>query len=172
MSVILDSVQASRIIRFSIIQRALCDFIRLCFLIRMGHLCIEIQTLHSMGQITLRSSGGSSFSFIGSVLANCVNDRLVMGTPAILADLVEPDIQFTPTYSKRSRLVPGITFSPSHPGGSLSAVKVIGNLFYLGYEGRNGEVRCKYFPLSNREPYLFSRTSTIRIPILRMFTTP
>ena len=106
------------------------------------------------------------------MLANCVNDRLAMGTPAILADLVEPNIQFTPTYSKRSLVVPGITFSPSHPGGSFAAAKVIGNLFYLDYEGRNDEVRCKSFPLSNREPYLFSRTSTIRIQIPKMFTTP
>jgi len=51
-----------------------------------------------------------------------------MGTPALLVDLVES------TFPRRSLV-----------GGSFADVKVIGNLFFLGYQGRNDEVCCKFF---------------------------
>jgi hypothetical protein len=74
-----------------------------------------------------------------------------MGTPALRADLVEPSIQFTPTFQRRAQVAPGFTFSGINPGGSFGDVKVIGNIFSANYLGRNDEVRCHPFDHSDSD---------------------
>ncbi|SRR5260221_14665659 len=127
MLVTLDLVPTLRIIEFSIIRLTSCYFLRRRFLIRMKVFCLRLQILHLTEMITPSSSGGSPSCF-QLVVTNCSVDRLAMGTPALLIDLVES------TFPKRSLV-----------GGSFADVKVIGNLFFLSYQGRNDEVRCKLF---------------------------
>jgi hypothetical protein len=79
------------------------------------------------------------------VVSNLSNDRLTMGTPALHVDLVDANIQFTPTFQRRGLVAPGITFPLNNPGGSFADVKVIGSVFSEDYQGRHDEVRCYTF---------------------------
>lgn len=96
---------------------------------RMGR-----QTIHSLETISLPSFFGMSVFFFVSAIAQRAPVSLAFGTPLLRLDLVDPNIKFTPTFSKRA---------PT-PGGSFTSVPILGSLAEQDFIPRNSDAAVSF----------------------------
>lgn len=66
--------------------------------------------------------------------------RLAFGTPVVRVDLVDPNIKFTPTLSRRSFGGPLFTFPRPTHSGSFAQVKTLGSLLEFDHVPRDSDV--------------------------------
>ncbi|PPQ73671.1 hypothetical protein CVT24_007332 [Panaeolus cyanescens] len=84
--------------------------------------------------------GPANYTFVNGDVPHLLW-RMVFGTPSLRVDLVDPNIDFKPTFSRRgpSRAIPFFSFPDWRIGGSFSKVKILGPLMQLNYISRNNE---------------------------------
>lgn len=80
------------------------------------------------------------------LVTNSVTTRLAMGTPSLLIDLVDSNIQFTPTFQRRAPIVSDQTLSVPNPNSTFADMNIIGRMYSQAYVNRNDEVRWYCFP--------------------------
>jgi hypothetical protein len=97
--------------------------------------------------------GPMNYTFVGDD-APMLLYRLAFGTAKLRVDLVDPNVEFTPTIGPRDLLsgFPIFTFPDTLTGGSFSQVKVLGPLTQNNYLTRNNDDTSEFGNAYNTFP--------------------